>query len=213
MLINLNIGVQVMSRLTRATFLCLILCASLAAGATTTVGVPLFDMVKNGISEGDLDESELKQLKMHKADPAFASMKAIIIKFDPSVLDRVNAITVTTPDAKILQFTLGKREITTTLFFDGLKRKEVPLTSWVATPSGSGRDYFNAVYTKGGFSAQFSDMDHVYTINSLGASNRYYILMERISTASGAFGHMTREELEKEVASKKAARSVNREVK
>lgn len=202
-----------MSRLMRVTFLCLILCANLAAGATTTVGAPLFDVVKNSISEADLDESELKQLKAHKADPAFASMKAKIIKFDPSVLDSVNAVTVMTPDAKVLQFGLGKREVTTTLFFDGLKKKEMPITSWIATPSGPGRDYFNAVYTKGGFSAQFSDLNHVYTINSLGASNRYYLLMEKISTASGAFGHMTREELEKDIASKKAARSVNGEKK
>jgi len=129
------------------------------------------------VAESALDADETKHLANFKADPErYKNLK--IVRLAPALLDSSRLITVMTPDGKQLQFVGGKRTppAETLPFFADGKRHDMPYPSrWVGR-SSTGR--FTASYLPGGFSAKFSDQGRRYSLQGLGSSGRYFLLME-----------------------------------
>jgi hypothetical protein len=139
-------------------------------------GAALFNTA-SVVSESALDADEAKHIAAFKADPAhYQNIK--IVKLAPTLLDSSSLITVTTPDGKQLQFT-GRKETppaATLPFFKDGKRYDQPYPTMWAGRSDAGS--FNAAYLPGGFAASFTDGGRHYHVQSLGTSNRYFVLME-----------------------------------
>ena len=150
---------------------------SLLGGAWPAAdGAALFG-ADSTVAESALDASETKDIATFKAEPErYKNLK--VVRLSPALLDSSRLITVVTPDGKKLQFVGSKATppAETAPFFADGKRYDMPYPSaWV------GRSYtgmFTASYLPGGFSASFSDEGRRFSVQGLGTSNRYFLLME-----------------------------------
>ena len=151
--------------------------AWLLGGAWAAVdGAPLFG-ADSAVAESALDAGEAKHIAAFKAEPErYKNLK--VVRLSPALLDSSRLITVVTPDGKLLQFAGSKKAppAETLPFFADGKRHDMPYPSaWVGR---SNTGIFTASYLPGGFSASFSDEGRQYSVQGLGTSNRYFVLME-----------------------------------